>query len=63
MFADIEGCTRLCALARGGSILVSADFARHLNGIGYALESLGPQTMKNVSRPVLGLWLSGRIAA
>lgn len=44
--------SRLCALASGGSILVSADVAERLEGVGYALEPLGPQKLKNVSRPV-----------
>jgi class 3 adenylate cyclase len=44
---------RLCGLATGGSIFVSAEVARHLEGAGYCLESLGPQKLKNVSRPVL----------
>lgn len=44
---------RLCALATGGSILVSADVAQHLKEAAYALEPLGPQMLKNVSRPVL----------
>lgn len=44
--------SRLCALATGGSILVSADVAKHIADAGYALEGLGPQKLKNVSRPV-----------
>ncbi|MBI2753751.1 MAG: adenylate/guanylate cyclase domain-containing protein [Betaproteobacteria bacterium] len=50
--------SRLCALATGGSILVSADVAEHLKEVGYALEPLGPQKLKNVSRPVLTFRLS-----
>jgi class 3 adenylate cyclase len=53
---------RLCAVASGGSILVSAEVAAHLEGGGYALESLGPLTLKNVSRPVLAFRLSDRDA-
>jgi class 3 adenylate cyclase len=49
--------SRLCALATGGSILVSADVAQHQKDAGYALEPLGPQILKNVSRPVLTLRL------
>jgi class 3 adenylate cyclase len=44
---------RLCDLATGGSILVSAEVAGHLDTDGYLLESLGPQKLKNVSQPVL----------
>jgi class 3 adenylate cyclase len=50
--------SRLCALATAGSILVSADVAQHLKEAGYALEPLGPQKLKNVSRPVLAFHLS-----
>ncbi|MCC7080428.1 MAG: adenylate/guanylate cyclase domain-containing protein [Burkholderiales bacterium] len=45
--------SRLCALATGGSILVSAHVAEHLKEVGYALQPIGPQKLKNVSRPVL----------
>jgi class 3 adenylate cyclase len=48
---------RLCALATGGTTLVSADAAAHLEGPGYRLESLGPQRLKNVSRPVVSFRL------
>lgn len=44
--------SRLCALATGGSILLSAEVAQHLQPAGHVLESLGPQRLKNVSRPV-----------
>lgn len=54
---------RLCALADGGSILVSADVAGQLDGIGYALDPLGPQTLKNVSRPVVTYRLSEQALA
>jgi len=50
--------SRLCSLANGGSILVSADVAEHLDGVGHALEPLGPQTLKNVSRPGVTFRLS-----
>lgn len=43
---------RLCALATGGSILVSADVAAHLGRAGLGLDPLGPQKLKNVGRPV-----------
>ncbi|MFY9316690.1 MAG: adenylate/guanylate cyclase domain-containing protein [Burkholderiales bacterium] len=43
---------RLCALATGGSILVSTDVAEHLGRAGHGLDPLGPQKLKNVSRPV-----------
>jgi class 3 adenylate cyclase len=44
---------RLCDLASGGSILVSAEVAGHLDTERYCLESLGPQKLKNVSQPVM----------
>ena len=44
--------SRLCTLATGGVILVSADIATHFDDPSYALEPLGPQNLKNVSRPV-----------
>jgi len=44
---------RLCALATGGELLVSADLASHIDNETYALEPLGAQQLKNVSRPVL----------
>jgi class 3 adenylate cyclase len=44
---------RLCDLAAGGSILVSAEVARQLEAENCVLESLGPQKLKNVSQPVL----------
>lgn len=44
--------SQLCTLATGGVILVSADIATHFNDPSYALEPLGPQNLKNVSRPV-----------
>ena len=50
--------SRLCALATGGSILVSADVAKHIADARYATEGLGPQKLKNVSRPVLTFRLS-----
>jgi class 3 adenylate cyclase len=50
--------SRLCTLAAGGLILVSAEAAEHLRGVSYALEPLGPQKLKNVSRPVLTYRLS-----
>ena len=50
--------SRLCALATGGSILVSADIAGHIDDARYALEPLGPRKLKNVSRPVLTYRLS-----
>lgn len=50
---------RLCGLATGGAILVSEDVAAQLEGVGYALEPLGPQKLKNVGRPVPTFRLSG----
>ena len=50
---------RLCALATGGAILVSADVAENLEKVGYALEPLGPQKLKNVSQFVPTFRLSG----
>lgn len=44
--------SRLCALATGGSILVSEEVVRHLQPARHVLEFLGPQRLKNVSRPV-----------
>lgn len=43
---------RLCALATGGSTLLSADVAGLLTEKEYSLEPLGAQILKNVSRPV-----------
>jgi class 3 adenylate cyclase len=45
-------------MAAGGSILGSASVAEHLDGVGHALGPLGPQTRKNVSRPVVTFRLS-----
>lgn len=50
--------SRLCALATGGSILVSEAIEEEVKALGYALEPLGPQKLKNVSRPVLTFRLS-----
>jgi class 3 adenylate cyclase len=50
--------SRLCSLATGGSILVSASVAEHLDGVGYALVPLGAQKLKNVSRPMVTFRLS-----
>ncbi|MEX2239493.1 MAG: adenylate/guanylate cyclase domain-containing protein [Burkholderiales bacterium] len=44
--------SRLCGLATGGSILVSADIAKHVEDARCALEPIGLKRLKNVGRPV-----------
>lgn len=53
---------RLCALATGGSILISGNVAGHVRGVIHALEPLGAQNLKNVSQPVPAFRLSAAVA-
>jgi len=53
---------RLCALATGGTTLVSALVSAHLAPHGEILAPLGPQSLKNVSAPVITFRLDAESA-
>jgi adenylate cyclase len=54
IFGDgVNVAARLQALAQPGSVYVSGDVARYVTGrIDEALESLGPQSLKNIAQPI-----------